>query len=184
MYLAPVATDNIILACVRCNAKHDPPTIRLARPGLFSLRLLPFLLGFSLSFLRFSFLLSFRLLLSMGLPLPPSLALLLGLSKCLTRLFPFLLGLSLSSLCFSFLLSFRLLLSMDLPLLFGLSPGLTLLLGLSHVAGLVDLTALDRRGQGLRAVDDEEPRHRRVDPALDEIVNEGLDGRGVLMRPR
>ena len=65
---------------------------------------------------------------------------------------------------------------------------------LHNVAGLVDLTALDRRGasegsadrlgQGLRAVDDEEPRHRRVDPALDEIVNEGLDGRGVLMRPR
>ena len=61
---------------------------------------------------------------------------------------------------------------------------------LHNVAGLVDLTALDRRGvsegsadrlgQGLRAVDDEEPWHRRVEPALDKIVDEGLDGRGVL----
>src|SRR5580704_1548998 len=52
---------------------------------------------------------------------------------------------------------------------------------LHNVAGLVDLTALDCRGssegsadcfgQGLRAVDDEEPRHRRVEPALDEIVD-------------
>ena len=43
----------------------------------------------------------------------------------------------------------------------------------------MDLTALDRRGssegpadrlgQGLRAVDDEQPRHRRIEPALDPI---------------
>jgi len=43
----------------------------------------------------------------------------------------------------------------------------------------VDLTALDRcgtaegsadhLGQGLCAVDDEEPRHRRVEPAPDEV---------------
>ena len=56
----------------------------------------------------------------------------------------------------------------------------------------MDLTALDRRGasegsadrlgQGLRAVDDEEPRHGRVEPALDEIVDQRLDGRGVLRR--
>ena len=60
---------------------------------------------------------------------------------------------------------------------------------LHNVAGLVDLTALDRRGssegsadcfgQGLRAIDDEEPRHRRVEPALDEIVDECLNGRGI-----
>ena len=56
----------------------------------------------------------------------------------------------------------------------------------------MDLTALDRRsvtkgsadclGQGLRTVDDEQPRHRRVKPALDEIVDERLDGRGILRR--
>ena len=48
----------------------------------------------------------------------------------------------------------------------------------------MNLTALDRRGtaegsadrlgQGLGAVDDEEPRHRRVEPALDQIIDEGL----------
>ena len=53
---------------------------------------------------------------------------------------------------------------------------------LHNVASLVNLTTLDRRGasegsadrlgQRLRAVDDEEPRHRRVEPALDEIVDE------------
>src|SRR4029077_20427367 len=56
---------------------------------------------------------------------------------------------------------------------------------LHNVAGLVDLTALDCRGssegsadcfgQGLGTVDDEEPRHRRVEPALDEIVDERLN---------
>ena len=60
---------------------------------------------------------------------------------------------------------------------------------LHNVAGLVDLTALDCRGgsegsadcfgQGLGAVDDEEPRHRRVEPALDEIVDERLNSRGI-----
>src|SRR6516164_9193080 len=49
---------------------------------------------------------------------------------------------------------------------------------LHDVACLVNLTALDRRGtaegsadrlgQGLGAVDDEQPWHRRVEPALDQ----------------
>ena len=61
-----------------------------------------------------------------------------------------------------------------------------------NVAGLVDLTALDRRGasegpadrlgQGLRAVNDEEPWHRRVEPALTRL-SMGLHGRGVLVAP-
>jgi hypothetical protein len=48
-----------------------------------------------------------------------------------------------------------------------------------YVAGFMDLTALDRRsvdkgsadclGQGFGTVDDEQPRYRRVEPALDEI---------------
>src|SRR5271167_2523679 len=56
----------------------------------------------------------------------------------------------------------------------------------------MDLTALDRRGsskgsadrlgQCLGTVDDEEPGRRRVQPALDEIVDERLHGRGVLRR--
>ena len=64
---------------------------------------------------------------------------------------------------------------------------------LHNVAGLVDLTALDCRGssegsadcfgQGLGAVDDEEPRHRRVEPALDEIVDERLNSRGIFLAP-
>ena len=40
----------------------------------------------------------------------------------------------------------------------------------------------DRLGQGLGAVDDEEPRHRRVEPALDQIIDQRLDGRGVFGR--
>jgi hypothetical protein len=35
---------------------------------------------------------------------------------------------------------------------------------------------------GLCAVDDEESRHRRIEPALDQIVDERPDGRGVLSR--
>jgi hypothetical protein len=34
--------------------------------------------------------------------------------------------------------------------------------------------------QRLGAVDDEQPADLRVEPALDEIVDQGLDGRGVL----
>ena len=36
--------------------------------------------------------------------------------------------------------------------------------------------------QGLRAIHDEEPGHRRVEPTLDEIIDQRLDGRGVLRR--
>jgi hypothetical protein len=56
----------------------------------------------------------------------------------------------------------------------------------------MDLTPLDRRGategsadclgQRLGAIDDEQPRHRRVEPALDQVVDERLDCRGVLRR--
>ena len=63
---------------------------------------------------------------------------------------------------------------------------------LHDVASLVDLTALDRArraegapdrlGQRLGAVDDEQPRHRRIEPALDQIVDQRLDHRGVLGR--
>ena len=40
----------------------------------------------------------------------------------------------------------------------------------------------DCLGQGLGAIDDEQPRHRRVEPALDQVVDERLDCRGVLRR--
>ena len=40
----------------------------------------------------------------------------------------------------------------------------------------------DRLRQGLSAIDDEQPRHVRVEPALDEIVDERLHGCGVLGR--
>jgi hypothetical protein len=53
----------------------------------------------------------------------------------------------------------------------------------------VNLTTLDRRGasegsadrlgQRLRAVDDEQPRHCRVESARDEIVDERLNGRRI-----
>src|SRR5450830_1076784 len=64
---------------------------------------------------------------------------------------------------------------------------------LDHVAGLVNLTPLDRRmpaegraddfAQRLGAIDDEQPADLRVEPALDQIVDERLlDGR-ILGRP-
>src|SRR5207247_612587 len=63
---------------------------------------------------------------------------------------------------------------------------------LHDVARLVNLTALDRRGtaegsadrlgQGLGAVNDEQSRHCRVEPALDQIIDQRLDGRGVFGR--
>jgi hypothetical protein len=56
---------------------------------------------------------------------------------------------------------------------------------LHNVAGLwtdsgTSEGSTDRLGQGLCAVDDEEPRHGRVETALDESVDERPDGRGVL----
>src|SRR3982074_1471440 len=61
------------------------------------------------------------------------------------------------------------------------------------VARLVDLAALDRSGrtegaadrlrQRFRAVDDEQSWHRRVEPARDQVVQQGLNRCGVLGRP-
>ena len=61
---------------------------------------------------------------------------------------------------------------------------------LHDVAGLVDLAALDRRvapegppdrlGQRLGAIDDEQPADRRIEPALDQVVEQRLDHRRVL----
>ncbi len=66
----------------------------------------------------------------------------------------------------------------------------TILATAPECCGPCGRTALDRCGtsegsteclrQSLRAFDNEEPRLGRVEPALDEIVNERLDGRGVL----
>ena len=63
---------------------------------------------------------------------------------------------------------------------------------LDHVARLVDLTALDRRvgaegptddlTQRLGPVDDEQPADLRVEPALDQIVDQLLHHGGVLGR--
>src|SRR6266705_3993997 len=63
---------------------------------------------------------------------------------------------------------------------------------LHDVARLVDLTALDRRvtpeaapdglGERFRAVDDEQARHRRIKPALDQVVDQRLDHGGMLGR--
>src|SRR6516164_4989746 len=36
--------------------------------------------------------------------------------------------------------------------------------------------------QGLRSINDEQPRHRRIKPALDKILDQGLSGRGTLRR--
>src|SRR5262249_56136500 len=62
----------------------------------------------------------------------------------------------------------------------------------NDVAGFVDLTALNRRGvakgptdrlrQGFSTVNDEEPRHRRIEATLDQIIDKRLDGCGVLRR--
>src|ERR1700674_5865682 len=61
-----------------------------------------------------------------------------------------------------------------------------------NIAGLVNLTPLNRRvvtevsanglRQGLRSINDEQPRHRRIKPALDKILDQGLNGRGTLRR--
>src|SRR3954470_3013785 len=61
---------------------------------------------------------------------------------------------------------------------------------LDHVAGFMNLTALDRRvgaegstddfAQCLGAVDDEQPADLRVEPALDQVVDQRLHDSGVL----
>ena len=61
---------------------------------------------------------------------------------------------------------------------------------LHDVASLVNLTPLnqrltpeaapDRFRERLRSVDDEQPRHRRIEPARDKIVDERLHHGGVL----
>jgi hypothetical protein len=61
---------------------------------------------------------------------------------------------------------------------------------LHDVAGLMDPAALDRRvvpktapdrpRQRLRAVDDEQTRHRRIKPTLNQVVDERLRDRSVL----
>jgi hypothetical protein len=43
--------------------------------------------------------------------------------------------------------------------------------------------AADRLGQGLGAVDDEQPRYRRVEAALDQVVEQRLNRGGVLGGP-
>ena len=58
------------------------------------------------------------------------------------------------------------------------------------VPRLVDLASLDRGGlaegrpdrlrQRFRAIDDEEARNRRIETAVDEVVQKRLDGRGIL----
>ncbi len=63
---------------------------------------------------------------------------------------------------------------------------------LDDVTALVDLAALngggyaegvaDRPRQRLGTIDDGQPGHRRVEPPADEIVEQSLDGRGVLRR--
>jgi hypothetical protein len=50
---------------------------------------------------------------------------------------------------------------------------------LDHVAGLMELAPLCRRV----AVDDEQPTDRRVEPALDQIVDQRLDHSGIFGRP-
>ena len=62
----------------------------------------------------------------------------------------------------------------------------------NDVARFVNLTALDRRvaperssdrlRKRLRTIDDEQPRYRRIKPALDQVVDERLDHRRVLGR--
>ena len=63
---------------------------------------------------------------------------------------------------------------------------------LHDVASLVNLAPLnervasegppDRFRERLRSVDDEQPRHRRIEPARDEIVDERLHHGGILGR--
>ena len=64
---------------------------------------------------------------------------------------------------------------------------------LDDVATLVDLAALDGGGhtesvadrfaERLRAIDDEQPGHPRIEPPADEIVEQCLDDDRVLRRP-
>ena len=64
---------------------------------------------------------------------------------------------------------------------------------LDDVTALVDLAALDGGGhtegvsdrfaECLRAIDDEQPRQRRIEPPGEEIVDQGLDDDRVLRRP-
>jgi hypothetical protein len=42
--------------------------------------------------------------------------------------------------------------------------------------------ASDRFRERLRSIDDEQPRHRRIEPARDQIVDQGLHHGGVLGR--
>ena len=61
---------------------------------------------------------------------------------------------------------------------------------INHIAGFVNLTALDRRlpakgradhfGQRLRAVDNEQSADLGIEPAFDQIVDEGLHDSGIL----
>jgi len=64
---------------------------------------------------------------------------------------------------------------------------------LGNVPGLVNLAALDRRvpakgaadrlGQRPGAVDDEQPHHRRVEAALDQVVEQRLNRGGIFGSP-
>src|SRR5271155_427501 len=64
---------------------------------------------------------------------------------------------------------------------------------LHDIPGLVNLAALDRRvapeaapdrlGERLRAVDDEQTRHRRIEAALDQVVDQRLHHSAVLGCP-
>src|SRR4051794_9697938 len=72
------------------------------------------------------------------------------------------------------------------------APGLRLLgQTLGNVAGLVNLAALDRRvlakgaadRLGLGAVDDDQPHHRRIEAARDQVVEQRLNRGGVLGGP-
>ena len=64
---------------------------------------------------------------------------------------------------------------------------------LDDVTALVDLAALDGGGhtegvadrfaERLRAIDDEQPGQRRIEPPGEEIVGQGLDDDSVLRRP-
>ncbi len=50
--------------------------------------------------------------------------------------------------------------------------------GGGHTEGVAD-----RFAERLRAIDDEQPRHRQIEPPADEIVEQGLDDDRVLRRP-
>ncbi len=50
--------------------------------------------------------------------------------------------------------------------------------GGGHTKGVAD-----RFAERFRAIDDEQPGHRRIEPPADEIVEQGLDDDRVLRRP-